>query len=632
MNESNLMLSEVSNKTKVNLNFYEIVEVFEAAILESVFDLPVPTWMPPLYSEWEDLFLEYTSALWGFMPFKNSSFPFNLQHELSVFSSGTLISEIVDRLTAKIKCQKTSTKECETIKTQKFYGYSTHDMTELSLFFGLGFKTFIFEKRSMPSVGSSIVLELWETESNNNAVKTQMDDDSNYYVKIYYYQNYSVENPKYIGDLIPECQGQKGCPVSYLIKRAELFRPKPDLKTLCEKPLISERLELCIVNEYEKHITKLENEIEEISLDSNRLDIKASKNQGSIQQEPKAIEDGALVTELTLRIGKLAHDFDQKEKQLTNELANANIKNKNLETKIKELKHQNEAHERNITRLEHLTQKLNQKINDNDHFKLETQMKQKSNETSTNSFAKSKVTTKKNPSHDSLSYNHEKDIIIYAYANDNGIDVFGIDAETFQMTTFGRYPTMRDFVDNCCSALTDRFRYIFHTNENDGDNHLSVEIAECFGTTFDDEILCYFIDRYVLLAYIAITATNLRVQNGQKLLIIATFENKFEAIEVLFNDNGYIPQNVRTVQAHNNPKNLQNLLLGDENFTCIAALKMNNNCQALFEILKNEILNVTFSKLEENYEFYVGDAIKKIVEVTETEIFNIYNKEKNERK
>uniref|UniRef100_A0A914QL72 acid phosphatase n=1 Tax=Panagrolaimus davidi TaxID=227884 RepID=A0A914QL72_9BILA len=236
MNESNLMLSEVSNKTKVNLNFYEIVEVFEAAILESVFDLPVPTWMPPLYSEWEELFLEYTSALWGFMPFENSSLPINLQHELSVFSSGTLISEIVDRLILKIKCQKTSTKECETIKAQKFYGYSTHDMTELSLLLGLGFKTFIFDKRSMPSVGSSIVLELWESKDRNNISVIQVDSN---YVKIYYFENYSVENPKYIGDLIPECQGQKGCPISYLIKRADLLRPKPDLKTLCQKPLIS---------------------------------------------------------------------------------------------------------------------------------------------------------------------------------------------------------------------------------------------------------------------------------------------------------------------------------------------------------------------------------------------------------
>uniref|UniRef100_A0A914QXK2 Uncharacterized protein n=1 Tax=Panagrolaimus davidi TaxID=227884 RepID=A0A914QXK2_9BILA len=113
-------------------------------------------------------------------------------------------------------------------------------MTELSLFLGLGFKTFIFEKRSMPSVGSSIVLELWESEDSNNISVIQVDDDSNYYVKIYYFENYSVENPKYIGDLLQECQGQKGCPISYLIKRAELLRPKPDLKTLCQKPLISE--------------------------------------------------------------------------------------------------------------------------------------------------------------------------------------------------------------------------------------------------------------------------------------------------------------------------------------------------------------------------------------------------------
>uniref|UniRef100_A0AC35G268 Uncharacterized protein n=1 Tax=Panagrolaimus sp. PS1159 TaxID=55785 RepID=A0AC35G268_9BILA len=244
MNESNLMLSEVSNKTKVNLNFYEIVEIFEAAILESVFGLPVPTWMPPLYSEWEELFLEYTSALWGFMPFENSSLPFNLQHELSIFSSGALISEIVDRLVFKIKCQKTSTKECETIKAQKFYGYSTHDMTELSLFLGLGFETFIFDKRLMPSVGSSIVLELWESEDSNNVSVIQVDDDSNCYVKIYYFENYSIEKPKYIGDLIPECQKQKGCPLSYLIKRAELLRPKPDLNILCQKPLISENFEV----------------------------------------------------------------------------------------------------------------------------------------------------------------------------------------------------------------------------------------------------------------------------------------------------------------------------------------------------------------------------------------------------
>uniref|UniRef100_A0A914Q334 acid phosphatase n=1 Tax=Panagrolaimus davidi TaxID=227884 RepID=A0A914Q334_9BILA len=209
--------------------------VFDTAIFETYLGLPLPQWLIPLMPEFEVLFVNYIATLWGFIPFKEDSFEIDLQKELTKISSGFLIDEIVDRLILKIECQKSKTKNCDDIEKQKFYVYSGHDITEISLLLGLGFKTFIFEKESMPSVGSSIVLELWKSEDNKNISISKENQFELYYVKIYFYQNSSVENPKYIGDLIPECQRQKGCPISYLIKRAELLRPKPDLKSYCNQ-------------------------------------------------------------------------------------------------------------------------------------------------------------------------------------------------------------------------------------------------------------------------------------------------------------------------------------------------------------------------------------------------------------
>lgn len=136
----------------------------------------------------------------------------------------------MDRMALKIKCEKpleAATKACETIKSQKFYGYSGHDITQISLFLGLGYQKFF-----VPSVGSAVVLELWENMDYNNETVNGLTLDDQYYVKIYFYENSSVKVPAYIG-----CPGKKGCPISSLTNKAELIRPTPNLKSFCQKPL-----------------------------------------------------------------------------------------------------------------------------------------------------------------------------------------------------------------------------------------------------------------------------------------------------------------------------------------------------------------------------------------------------------
>uniref|UniRef100_A0A914YR73 2-phosphoxylose phosphatase 1 n=1 Tax=Panagrolaimus superbus TaxID=310955 RepID=A0A914YR73_9BILA len=200
-------------------------------MVEEFFGLSVPFWLSQHFPEWNTFLTIYVSALWGLTSFPNESYPFNLQQELTKISGGSTIAEIVDRLILKIECQKSQDSECKYMKDQKFYAYSGHDLTEIGLFAALGFKNFPTENQLWPDLGSSIVLELWESEE---AVGTNTNSNTNnqfeyYYAKIYYYQNSTVESPKNIGNLLPECHG-KGCPISYLIKRAELLRPKPDLK------------------------------------------------------------------------------------------------------------------------------------------------------------------------------------------------------------------------------------------------------------------------------------------------------------------------------------------------------------------------------------------------------------------
>uniref|UniRef100_A0AC34FWA7 Uncharacterized protein n=1 Tax=Panagrolaimus sp. ES5 TaxID=591445 RepID=A0AC34FWA7_9BILA len=210
LNNSNELLSEIAEKTHIPIDFNEIMYVFDTVIFETLLGLPIPAWLIPRMPEFEDLFVNYIATLWGFISFKDEAFEIDLQHELAKISSGSLISEIVERLKHKIQCHQneTETMECEKIKNQKFYAYSGHDITEISLLLGLGYETFIFDKHSMPSVSSSLVLELWQNEEIENSIIKDKNQFEYYYVKIYYYQNSTIETPKYIGNLLPECQGE----------------------------------------------------------------------------------------------------------------------------------------------------------------------------------------------------------------------------------------------------------------------------------------------------------------------------------------------------------------------------------------------------------------------------------------
>uniref|UniRef100_A0A914Y5V6 2-phosphoxylose phosphatase 1 n=1 Tax=Panagrolaimus superbus TaxID=310955 RepID=A0A914Y5V6_9BILA len=259
LQKHHLLLSEVSNKTQIPISYYQSIYFFDAITIEvsfldnigfhksiddffkRLYGLPIPTWITPEKSaEFDQLFVDYVSTQYGLAPIVNDTLPYNLQLELARISSGALIAEIVDRLKHKIRCLKNLTADCSRIRDQKLYTYSGHDITVVELFSGLGFKTFAFKQQTLPSYGATIILELWEDESITNSVINVRDDKQfeYYYVKIYYYENSTVEIPKNIGNLLPECQG-KGCPISYLIKRAELIRPKPDLKSYCNQAIFS---------------------------------------------------------------------------------------------------------------------------------------------------------------------------------------------------------------------------------------------------------------------------------------------------------------------------------------------------------------------------------------------------------
>uniref|UniRef100_A0A914Z6R2 acid phosphatase n=1 Tax=Panagrolaimus superbus TaxID=310955 RepID=A0A914Z6R2_9BILA len=201
--------------------------------------MPIPAWIKNAMEEFERLFVNYTLTLYGFLPFKTPQIN-NLQTELTKVSSGALMAEIYDRLSLKIKCQNSiitaaefRTKECAEINSQKLYTYSTHDLTVVSLFAGLGFKSFLFEKYSMPAFGSTVTIELWKHSETNDKNNNQLLSEQNYYIKIYYYKNFYVKNPINLAEMLkPECT-EKGCPFMYLKKRAELLRPQPDWKGMC---------------------------------------------------------------------------------------------------------------------------------------------------------------------------------------------------------------------------------------------------------------------------------------------------------------------------------------------------------------------------------------------------------------
>ena len=182
----------------------------------------------------DGLFVDWFLTNGGYIPFTHDSFAFDLAFELTKLSSGTFVADIVDRQNLKIKCLSQPTlKECSQINNQKFYSYSAHDITLVSLFRGFGFNTFAFEKRTIPSVGASVVFELWAEDSNATQNVTQ-----NYYVKILHYQNSTVETPTDMGHLLEYCT-EKGCPLSHLTNRANSLRPMPDLKTFCNSYALS---------------------------------------------------------------------------------------------------------------------------------------------------------------------------------------------------------------------------------------------------------------------------------------------------------------------------------------------------------------------------------------------------------
>jgi lysosomal acid phosphatase len=228
-NESMDLLEELSEKFQLPMNrlfsFNQLLGIQDTVYWESILGYPLPTWLAPKKPELNELIYKYFAYLWGFLPFPND-LPSNLQQELKKITSGFLLAEVMDRMALKIKCLTLATKECDAIKGQKFYAYSGHDITQVSLFNGLGFENYY-----SPMVGSALVLELWEDAAYNSTAEP-LSLNEKHYVKILHYANSSVKVPKYIG-----CQGMKGCPISYLSTRAELLRPQPNLKTFCQQPL-----------------------------------------------------------------------------------------------------------------------------------------------------------------------------------------------------------------------------------------------------------------------------------------------------------------------------------------------------------------------------------------------------------
>ncbi|CAD5209626.1 unnamed protein product [Bursaphelenchus okinawaensis] len=92
----------------------------------------------------------------------------NIQLEMARLRGGPMITDMINRMEMKMKCDKMKEnddkgdKECQQMKKLKFYGYSAHDMTISALFSVFGFPSPNYQSKNLPRYSTAVTLELRE--------------------------------------------------------------------------------------------------------------------------------------------------------------------------------------------------------------------------------------------------------------------------------------------------------------------------------------------------------------------------------------------------------------------------------------------------------------------------------------
>ncbi|KAI6242552.1 Acid phosphatase [Aphelenchoides fujianensis] len=95
--------------------------------------------------------------------------------ELAKINGGPLLTEMIDRMQAKVRCLETSGKRsdkekqmCAIFDPLKFYAYSAHDVTIAALFSTFGFKTTNYNESGLPHYAACAAVELLQSKGAND--------------------------------------------------------------------------------------------------------------------------------------------------------------------------------------------------------------------------------------------------------------------------------------------------------------------------------------------------------------------------------------------------------------------------------------------------------------------------------
>ncbi|KAI6207235.1 Acid phosphatase [Aphelenchoides fujianensis] len=148
--------------------------------------------------------------------------------ELAKIDGGPLLTEMIERMQAKVRCLETSGKRsdkekqmCAFFDPLKYYAYSAHDVTIAALFSTFGFKTTNYNESGLPHYAACAAVELLQSKG--------ADDKNVYSIRVVYYPD--RQDALDLTSAVSGCE--RGCTLDEFVARSKNFTDS-DFVKYCE--------------------------------------------------------------------------------------------------------------------------------------------------------------------------------------------------------------------------------------------------------------------------------------------------------------------------------------------------------------------------------------------------------------
>uniref|UniRef100_A0AC34PYU1 Uncharacterized protein n=1 Tax=Panagrolaimus sp. JU765 TaxID=591449 RepID=A0AC34PYU1_9BILA len=230
-NKTNFLLQKMNKNLKENLMLATAVGIMDAIYTEHLLGLPIVPWMKDSIKDLPNIIATYRAILMGYPVYFNKS-EMNLQKKLETLIAGQMLDEILDRFVQRANCEIYNFDDpyCDHAKARKFFGYSGHDISLMTIFRGLGFDQSNGDEQTLPGYGSCLMLELWQNDDFDESSTSSLRQ---HYLKILYMKDPISGIITDLTSKLAVCSKGK-CSLNDMVERARSIKPVPHVKELCQ--------------------------------------------------------------------------------------------------------------------------------------------------------------------------------------------------------------------------------------------------------------------------------------------------------------------------------------------------------------------------------------------------------------